>query len=233
MVQLTAGNQKQDHKMKQNITLGFQILAVAAALGLAVSASAQSTDATTTASAPTTTGFGQLGSAYSGVAYTYDHVESSSPSEWRGFALDYNRPLSAGLDFNLGYDWRQGQNYVLRLTQQNLDAGLTAFTALDWGKPYLQALAGWEWQEGYGPGADSFAYSVGTGVEFQVAQPFVLTPFVNFLRATKFDQNEVDYGVKTAYRLTREWDLAASVQRDAVRDANDRMGYSLGVDYHF
>ena len=113
--------------MRQKTKLGFAILAAAAALGFAGPAFAQDTGATATASAPADHSWGQLGNAYAGAAFTYEHMESSSPSEWRGFAVDFNQPLRTGLDFNLGYDWAQSENYLLRLTQHELNAGLTAY----------------------------------------------------------------------------------------------------------
>ena len=219
--------------MKQKTKLGLTFLAAAAVLGLAAPAFAQEADATGTATTPSTHSWGLLGSAYSGAAFTYDHIASSSPSEWRGFNVELNQPLRAGLDFNLNYDWAQADNYLLRLTQHDLNAGVTAFTSLDWGKPYVQALAGWEWREGNGPGTNSFAYTLGTGVEFQVAQSLVLTPYVNFVRATSFNSSEFDFGVKTAYRLTREWSVTAGVQYAAVRHTKDGTGFWAGLNYHY
>jgi hypothetical protein len=219
--------------MRLKIRLEFYVLAAAAALGLALPAFAQDADATMNTAAAATHSWGLLGTAYTGAAFTYEHIESTSPSEWRGFTVDVNQPLRAGLDFNLAYDWAQADNYLLRLTQHNLNAGVTAYSAFNWGKPYVQALAGWEWREGNGPSDNSFAYTVGSGVEFQVAQPLVLTPFVNFVRATAFNQSEIDTGVKTAYRLNREWSVTAEAQYAAVRRARDGAGYSLGLDYHY
>ena len=125
--------------MRQNPRLAFLFPAAALALGLALPARAQNTEATVPA-API--GQGQLGSAYGEADFTYHQIDSISPSAWRGFALDYNQPLQAGLDFNFAYDWGRADDYVRRLTQQNLSAGVTAYTPLEWGRPYVQGLAG-------------------------------------------------------------------------------------------
>ncbi len=219
--------------MKQKIKLSLTLLTAAATLGLARPARAQDATPATTMPAPEAHNWSLLGSGYSGVAFTYDHVSGASPSEWRGFTFDVNQPLAAGLDFNLAYGWRRASDSAVRLTQQGISGGVTAFTALDWGKPYVQALAGWEWRDGHGASDHSFAYTLGTGVEFQVAQALVLTPYVNFVRATSFNSSEVDFGVKTAYRLTKEWSVTAGVQYAAVRHAKDGTGLTLGVNYHY
>jgi opacity protein-like surface antigen len=206
--------------------------AAALALGLALPARAQNPD---TAPAPTTvaTGSGQLGSAYTQADLTYHQIDSISPSVWRGFALAYNQPLQAGLDFNFAYDWGRAEDYTRRLTQQNLAAGVTAYSPLEWGRPYVQALAGWDWRKGDGFTDSSFAYTLGTGVEFQVAPTLVLTPYVNFVRATSFNRSEFDYGAKAAYRLNKAWSLTASVQYEAVMHQKDGRGFTLGVAYHY
>ena len=219
--------------MIQKTKLGITLLAAAFALGLAAPAFAQDGSATTTAPVSESRGWGLLGSNYSGVDFTYDHVSGASPSEWRGFGVDVNHPLAAGLDLNVAYDWARADNYLVRLTHQDVLGGVTAFTPLEWGKPYVQALAGWAWRDGGGASDNSFMYLVGTGVEFQVAPTWVVTPYVNFKRATSFDRSEADFGVKTAYRITRDWSVTAGVQYEAVRHAKDGVGYSIGVNYHY
>ena len=178
--------------MNQKTKLVSLISAAAASLGLALSASAQ------TADAPASFGNGAalLGSGYTSVAYRYTDLDNGSPSALRGAILTFNQPLQAGLDFTLSYDWARASADPIRLTNQDLNAGVTAFSKLEWGKPFVQALAGWEWRRGAGVSDSSFAYTLGTGVEFQVAQPFLLTPYVNFVRATGFNRSEFDLGVK-------------------------------------
>jgi opacity protein-like surface antigen len=231
VLQLVAGNQHKDHTMKQKTKLGLTLLAGALALGLAAPAFAQ--DATTGPGSTDGHSWGLLGSSYTGAALTYDHVSSSSPSEWRGFAVDYNQPLAAGFDFNLNYNWQRADNYLVRLTQQDLLGGVTAFAPLSWGKPYAQALAGWEWQDGAGHQDNSFVYVLGAGVEFQATSAWVVTPYVNFERATSFDRSEINPGVKTAYRFTRQWSVTASLEYEAVHHAKDGVGYTIGVNYHY
>ena len=217
--------------MNQKTKLVSLISAAAASLGLALSASAQ----TATAEVPASFGNGAalLGSGYTSVAYRYTDLDNGPPSALRGAVLTFNQPLQAGLDFTLSYDWARASADPIRLTNQDLNAGVTAFSKLEWGKPYVQALAGWEWRRGAGFTGNSFAYTLGTGMEFQAASELALTPYINFVRATHFSQNEVDYGVKATYRITRQWGVTAGYEYDAVQHAKDRNVYTLGVNYHY
>ncbi len=218
--------------MKQKTKLKSLILTAAASLGLALSASAQSATATVPESAPMPY-WGLLGTSYTGVAFNYTQLDAGAPSAMRGAEFTFNQPLAAGYDFNLGYDWGRASTGSVRLTDQDLNLGATAFTKLDWGRPFVQALAGWEWRRGGGVSDSSFAYTLGTGVEFQLAQPFVLTPYINFVRATGFDRSEFDMGVKGTYRLTKQWSLTAGLQYDAVRRDKDAKEYTFGVNYQY
>ncbi len=66
-----------------------------------------------------------------------------------------------------------------------------------------------------------------------MAPAVVVTPFVNFVRATGFNDSEADFGVKTAYRVTKDWSVTARAQYDAVRHYKDSIEYSVGAAYHF
>ena len=222
--------------MNQKNKVKLFILSAAFSLGLTASANAQDTATNTTPTsspAPMETGSGLLGSGYTEVAWNYLHLDDGPPSAARGFSLNYNQPVSAGWDFNAKYDGAKAEAFGVSVTQQKFDLGVTAFSPLEWGKPYAQVLGGWVWQKGGGVHDDSFAYALGTGIEFKVAPAMVLTPYVNFVRATGFNQSEVDIGVKAAYRLSKEWSLTARAQYDSVQHSSDATEYSVGVAYHF
>jgi len=219
--------------MNQTSKLKYLILAAAASLGLAIAAAAQSADTVVTAPAPVEAGPGLLGSGYTSVTFRYTDLDNGPPSARRGVELAFNQPLQAGLDFKLGYDWSRASADPIRLTFQDLNAGVAAYTKLEWGKPFVQALGGWEWRRGGGTADSSFAYTLGTGVEFQVAPAVVLTPYVNFVRATGFNRSELDYGVKATYRVNRQWSVSAGYEYDAVRHTKDQNVYTLGVNYHY
>ena len=219
--------------MKQKTKLTFIISAAAVSLGLALTATAQTADVNAAAPAPTEAGWGLLGTGYTSATFRYTDLDNGPPSAQRGAGIEFNQALQPGLDFNLGYDWARASAGSLRFTSQDLNAGVTAFTKLDWGKPFVQALAGWEWRRGGGASDSSFAYTLGTGVEFQVARQFAVTPYINFVRATGFNRSEGDFGVKGTYRFTRQWGLTAGVQYEAISHAKDATQYTLGVNYHY
>ena len=219
--------------MKQNTNVISFILAAAISLGLAASASAQSANvAVPTPSATGSTG-GLLGSRYTEIAANYIDLTAGNPSVARGVRLDYNQPLQANFDLNLDYDWARANYAGMRLTQQDVGVGATAFTNLSWGRPFALAAVGWQWQKGGGVTDDSFTYKLGVGTEFQVAPTIVVTPFVNFVRATGFNESEADFGVKAAYRVNKDWSITARAQYDAVRHYKDAAEYSIGAAYHF
>ncbi|MBS0663505.1 MAG: hypothetical protein JSR48_09580 [Verrucomicrobia bacterium] len=220
--------------MNDTFRTKYLILAAAASLGLALSASAQTAAAATSAPAPVVDhGAGLLGSGYTAVTFRYTDLDDGPPSALRGVAVEFNQPLQAGYDFKLGYSWARASADPIRLTDQDLNAGVVAYTNLDWGRPFVQALAGWEWQRGRGASDSSFAYTLGTGVEFAVAPALALTPYLNFVRATGFNRSEADYGVKATYRVNRQWSASVGWEYNDVMHHKDRQTYTIGVNYHF
>jgi hypothetical protein len=219
--------------MKQNHNVISFILAAAVTLGLAASASAQNANVAVPTPTESTVTSGLLGSRYTQISANYIDLTAGNPSVARGFQFDYNQPLQANVDLNLGYDWARAHYAGARLTQQDVGVGATAYTNLSWGRPFALAAVGWQWQKGAGVSEDSFTYKVGVGTEFKVAPAVVVTPFVNFVRATGFNDSEVDFGVKAAYRITKDWSLTARAQYDAVRHYKDSAEYSVGAAYHF
>ena len=219
--------------MKQKNKLALLISAAAVSLGLALSATAQTSDAVVSSPAAEDSGVGLLGSNYSALTFRYSDLKSSPASAFRGGEIEFNQAWKPGLDFSLSYDWARASAGPLRLTAQDLNTGVTVFSKLDWGKPYVQALAGWEWRRGGGASDSSFAYTIGTGAEFQLTHLLVVTPYINFVRATGFNRSELDYGVKATYRINRQWGVSVGAELDAVRHAKDAMTYTVGVNYHY
>jgi hypothetical protein len=219
--------------MKQKINLKFLILAAAVSLGGVASASAQNANVAVPNPAESTPVGGLLGSRYMEVGYNYIDLTGTGPHRADGYGVAFNQPLNANFDVKFDYDWARAKDAGVRLTQQDVGVGATAYSVFEWGRPFAMAAVGWQWQKGGGVSDNSFTYKVGVGAEFQVARAFVVTPFVNFVRATSFNDSEVDVGVKAAYRVTKDWSITARAQYDAVRHAKDATEYSLGVAYHF
>ena len=215
-------------------TLKLLLVAAAASLGLAVSATAQSANVAVPNPGAAPAGQGLLGSAYVGFAGNYADLNGGPPSVARGFAFYYNQPLATGLDLTVDYNWMRAKAFGLKATEQRTDAILTGFVKQDWGKPFVSAGVDWDWvHTDFASSDNSFGLLVGTGVEFQVAPAFAVTPFVNFVRQTGYNQNEFDYGVKATYRLNHDWSVTAKAQYDDIRRTPNQMEYSLGVNYHF
>jgi opacity protein-like surface antigen len=216
--------------MKQNITITKTfIFAAAIALGATV-ASAQNANVAVPTPSQTVSG-GLLGSRYTEATYKYIDLKGGDHAD--GFGLTYNQPLNAGFDFVSNYQWAKADLSGFDVRVQDLDVGVKAFSALSWGKPYVLAAVGWEWQKAAGIRDHSFTYTVGVGAEFQATAALTVTPYVNFFRATAFNSSEIDPGVKVAYRLNNAWSLTARVQYDDVRHGNESIEYSIGAAYHF
>lgn len=179
---------------------------------------------------PNRSSYGLLGERYTGVAYSYTHLDNSPLDNFNGFALRYNQPMNPGFDFGLGYEWaRSNEVGGVHGRAQEFTASVTAFTDYNGMRAFIEPGVGWTWAKVGNARDDSFLYYVGTGVEIQVAAPVVVTPYVQFVDATEFSGNTWNFGVKSAWRLNRDWAITA----DLSIDDDSNTGYSLGVNYHF
>jgi len=215
--------------MKQTTTLKSFILAAAASLGLTASAFAQE------ASDSVVTG-GLLGTRYTAIEGNYYDLHKSDPAYATGFTVAYNQPLTANIDLGGDYSWTRGTG-AARLTEQELNFNATAYKAFSWGKPFVTAGAGWVWDRATTATAaakdDSFAYKVGTGVEFVVGQAS-FTPYVNFARAASYNANELQAGVLASYHLTREWAVTGRLQYDVTEGTvGNSFESAIGIAYRF
>ncbi len=225
--------------MKQNKNLKSTILAVALSLGVGSIASAQ--QATTSApvapqtASTTDSGTGLLGSRYLGAGYDYLAISNSSggPNRADGLEVVYNQPITANLDLGADYSWLRARFAGVRETQQTAELNAVGYTSLDWGKPFALASAGWAWSRAAGTNDDSFLYKVGVGVELPVVKAFSVSPYVDFARATGWNQSEVDFGVKAEYRVTKQVGVYGRVQYDSVVHSDNATEFGAGVNYHF
>lgn len=219
--------------MKQNTNLKSFVLAAALALGAAASASAQSANVAVPDTADATTAGGLLGSRYTQIEYNYTDLNGTGPNHAHGFGLTYNQSLTSNLDLSVAYDWARAKYFGARATGQVAEVGATAYTTVQWGRPFATAAIGWDWTKVASIRDDSFQYRVGVGMEFLPAPRLSVTPFANFIRATGYDANEYEYGVSATYRVTNSWSITARGQYESVESGSDSSEYSLGVNYHF
>lgn len=218
--------------MNKKINIRKYLIAAVASLAIAGALSAQGT--TPDPSGATNVqkvSYGLLGENYSGLDYSYTHLDSSPLDNINGFKFRYNQALHKGLDFGLGYEWgRSNEVGNLRLKQQELTANVTAyFDHTSNLRPYIQPGIGWTWSKIGSGKSDSFLYFVGVGAEIQVAQTWVVSPYVQFVDATSYSGHDVNFGVKSTYRINRDWSLQGEI---SINDSHDT-GLSLGVNYHF
>lgn len=220
--------------MKQKITIKSFILAAAVSLGAVASASAQDASVAVPNPADTSAARGLIGSRYTQIEYNYiDFTGAGRPSHADGFGVTFNQPLNSNFDLSVSYDLARVRFAGVRLKDEVFEIGATAYTTLDWGRPFATAAVGWDWQKVAGMHDNSFEYRVGVGMEFLPAPKIALTPFVNFVRATSFNASEVEVGAKATYRITESWSVTARAQYEAVQHDEDSAEYSIGVNYHF
>jgi opacity protein-like surface antigen len=210
-------------------TTHCKILILAAAFSLGLGTSARAGDGP---SAPQPAG-DLLGRNYAGVTYDYYDLGDGAPSVARGYTFEANIPVRAQLDFKLTHEYARAVSDGFKERDNTLYASAVGFApGYTWGKPYVEAGAGWIWQSGT-TRDDSFAFRVGTGAEFAVAPSITLTPFVNFQRATHFNVSEVRPGLKACFRLGDQWGAVAKFEYVAVRHDTDSRLFSLGANYRF
>ncbi len=207
--------------------LKFLFISGAALLGFAATASAQNNSFSPPR--PVGTSVGLLGANYAGAEFGYTHHVHGGPKVLRDYGFVYNTPLPEGLDFNFNYDYLTGSANGLTAKQQLAVVGLTGYRALGWGKAFLQGNIGWAWDRVANTRENGFAYSAKTGIEFQLAPKFVLTPYVSYEDAPKVHEQVWNYGVQGNYRFTSEWSTSLGAQMDE----HHNIRYAAGVNFHF
>ena len=208
----------------QKINLKTLVLVAAASLGLVTAATAQSMPAAANA------GGGLLGQNYSGVGFGYVHFDQGIPKIGHDYTFLFNQSLTDGLDLGVSYDYLRASALGVNGTQSTIGLNATGYLKQDWGKPFVQAGAGWLWQRAGSVRENSFVYVIGTGIEFPVGTAFSVAPFVNYRAAKDIGgAREWNYGVKNTYRLSKDWSTSLTV---SINDDKD-MTYAIGVNYHF
>jgi hypothetical protein len=208
----------------QKINLKTLVLVAAASLGLVTSATAQSMPAAASASG------GLLGQNYVTTEFTYVHYDNGLPKLAQQYGLALNQSLMTGLDLGVSYDYLRANVAGVAIRQNNADLALTGYMDQSWGRPFLSAGAGWTWVKVGAFKDNSYSYAFTTGVEFPVGTSVAVAPFVSYSAAPNITGiHGWDYGVKTNYRICKEWSTSLTV---SINDDKD-MSYAIGVNYHF
>lgn len=223
-------NQTAIQMNKKTTIKSLLLIAVASMSAATMSLAQDASDQATSKASTLSERYGQLGARYTGVDFGYTNLDNNVFDDLNGFALRYNQPLAAGLDFSLGYEWAKSDSVGgLRAKAEEATASVTWYTDYNGMRPFVEPGIGWTWTKVGSGKSDSFLYYVGTGVEFQATRRWVIAPYVQFVDATEYDGNTWNFGVKSAYRLTESW----GVNVDVSRDDDSNTGLKLGVNYHF
>lgn len=207
--------------MKTNYSISSLVLAATLVAGLGATTARADVDPSASLS-DSVVGQGLLGQAYGTLTYSYIDLDSvSSHGDDYHFAL--TQPLSFGLDGFLSYDFVDfdggHQNIVM--------AGLRPFsTRFNWGKPYLEAGAGYAWTSW----DNSFVWEVAAGAEFQVNPKTTVTPYVQYQDAPDLAGDGTwNFGAKANYWVNSQWSVTAGVE---LSDESD-VGFTVGTNFRF
>lgn len=217
--------------MKQHNLLKNLLLSATAAMGLAGFARADVPLDKEPLTSTTEVGQGLLGQQYASLTYSYIDLDDVS-THADDYTFGFNQPLSAGLDAVFSYDYlRTGSFAGSHLSQHAIMAGLRAFGhRAAWGKPYVEAGAGYAWQRFAGAKDNSFVWGLGVGAEIQLAPAFTLTPSIKYADAPDLAGSGTwTYGVKANYWVDSQWSVTAGIDRDD--DQNN--SFTIGTNFRF
>ena len=216
--------------MKPNRLLKTLLISAAAAFSLAAFARADVSPDREPLEATTAVGQGLLGQQYASLTYSY--IDLDAPTHADNYSFGLNQPLNTGLDAVFSYDYTQtGLIAGDRLSQHAVMAGLRAFgNSHSWGKPYVEAGAGYAWQKFAGSRDNSFVWGVGAGVELQLAPAFTLTPSVEYADAPDLAGSGTwTFGVKANYWIDSQWSVTAGIDRDDDQNTS----FTVGTNFRF
>jgi hypothetical protein len=214
---------------KQTNSLKTLAVALAASLGLAASAVAEVP--LEAPPVPSSGSMGLLGQTYATLTYSYTDLDDTSVHA-DTFSASVNQNLHSGLDAILSYDYSDTGTFGgSRLRGQGVGFALRAFsTSYSWGKPYVEAGAGWAWTRYAGTHDDSFAWEAAVGVELQVTPVVTVTPFVQYADAPDLAGDGTwDFGVKANYWVDSRWAVTAGIDRDDDQNTS----FTVGTNFRF
>lgn len=216
--------------MNKSPTVKSFALATVLALGLGATARADES-LVDEKPAPITANLSLLGQTYATLSYSYINLDDTSV-HGDGYTFEVNQPLSFGLDGILSYDYAQtGVVAGSRVKMHVLGGALRAFsTSYNWGKPFVEAGAGYAWTRYAGTKDNSFIWHAAVGVEFQVAQRATVTPSIRYEDAPDLAGGGTwNFGVKGSYWIDSSWAVMAGIERDDEQNT----AFTVGTNFHF
>ena len=117
------------------------------------------------------------------------------------------------------------------MNQNTLSGALRAFsTSYNWGKPYVEAGAGYTWVRASGAKDNSFVWETAAGVEFQVVPRATVTPFVQYTDAPDLaGGSKWNFGAKASYWIDSQW----AVTTGLARDNHQNTAFTVGTNFRF
>jgi hypothetical protein len=174
---------------------------------------------------------GLLGQKYGNLSYSYINLDATSVHA-DNYSISANHPLAFGLDGMVGYDFTHAGDIAgFPMRQHVLGGALRAFSsAHNWGKPYVEAGAGFTTVRYASAGEDSYFLEAAAGVEFQVAPATTVTPFVQYLDAPDLPgAGQWKFGVKANHWLTSQAAIAGGIMRDDDQNTT----FTIGTNFRF
>jgi hypothetical protein len=225
-----AGTNQPTTKMKTSPHVKSLLFVFTLALGLGVAARADDSLPAEQV-APAATGQGLLGQVYGTLTYSYINLDDS-PTHADSYRFAVNQPLAFGLDGLLSYDFSQSGDIAgSRVKTHTFGAALRAFsTAYNWGKPFVEAGAGFAKSSYAGANDDSFVWNIGVGAEFQVAPATTVTPYVKYVDMPDLAGNRVwNFGAKVNHWIDSQWAVTAGLELDDDRNTS----FTIGTNFRF
>lgn len=207
--------------MKPNTLLKYLLLTTTLC-GLAWSGRADDS-----APAPLTGPTGLLGQTYADLTYSYVNLDASS-AHGDVYHFGYNNSLRTGLDSVFAYEWMEAGAGA---KEQAVSVALRAFrTDRPWGKPYVEAGAGYAWAKVAGVKDNSFVWQVTAGVELQAAPALTVTPYVKYTDAPDLARGSLwHFGAKANYWVDRQWAVTGGLDFDDDQNT----AFTLGTSFRF
>ena len=216
--------------MKTSPNIKSLLLAFSLALSLGVVARADEMSPADK-QAPVAGNQGLLGQVYGTLTYSYINLDDAS-SHLDNYSFSLNQPLAFGLDGILSYDFAQSGTIAgSHVKSHTIGAALRAFsTAHNWGKPYVEAGAGFAQSSYAGTADDSFIWEVAVGVEYQVAPATTVTPYLQYVDAPELaGEGAWNLGVKANHWIDAQWAVTAGCEIDDDQNT----AFTVGTNFRF
>jgi hypothetical protein len=213
-------------------TSSLKSLVLVTALALSLGATARAGSAVLDEKpAPMVGNLSLLGQTYGTLTYSYINVDDVS-SHGDRYNFEVNQPLAFGIDGFLSFEHSQSSEVAGSRVKQNILGGaLRAFsTSYNWGKPYVEAGAGYTWARYAGAKDNSFIWHLGVGAEFQVTPQATVTPYVTYEDAPSLaGGNTWNFGVKANYWIDSSWAVTAGLSRNDEKAT----AFTIGTNFRF